>query len=103
MNFNILKHQIKKQIVAELHFDNLLNSSLKNDNAARYVEDINSWVSDIWTSKLGPNILVTHNEHELEGTTYGHILCYLVSADNTIFECPNINHPFGTALDTCPI
>ena len=32
MNFNILKHQIKKQIVAELHSDNLLNSSLKNDN-----------------------------------------------------------------------
>ncbi len=80
------------------------NIDLKGfQHAARYVEDINSWVSEIWTSKLGPNVLVTHNEHELEGTTYGHILCYLVSADNTIFECPNINHPFGTALDTCPI
>jgi DNA invertase Pin-like site-specific DNA recombinase len=32
VNFNILNYQIKKQIVAELHFDNLLNSSLKNDN-----------------------------------------------------------------------
>jgi hypothetical protein len=46
--------------------------------AARYVEDVNGWVSDIWSSKLGPQMLITHGEHELEGEIYGHILCYLV-------------------------
>lgn len=50
-------------------------------HASRYVKDVNSWVSEIWTSKLGPNVLITHNEHELDGETYGYILCYLVPED----------------------
>ena len=51
-------------------------------HAARYVEDVNSWVSDIWTSKLGHYKLMTHGEHELDGEIYGHILCYLVPEEN---------------------
>lgn len=47
-------------------------------HAARYVEDVKDWVSDIWSSKLGPQMLITHGEHELEGDTYGNVLCYLV-------------------------
>ena len=47
-------------------------------HAARYVEDVKDWVSDIWSSKLGPQMLITHGEHELEGETYGNILCYLI-------------------------
>jgi hypothetical protein len=54
-------------------------------HAARYVKDVNSWVSEIWTSKLGPNVLITHKEHELDGETYGYILCYLVP-ENTNTE-----------------
>lgn len=50
-------------------------------HAARYVKDVNDWVSEIWTSKLGPNVLITHKEHELDGDTYGNILCYLVAED----------------------
>jgi hypothetical protein len=50
-------------------------------HASRYVKDVNSWVSEIWTSKLGQNVLITHNEHELDGETYGYILCYLVPED----------------------
>lgn len=53
-------------------------------HAARYIEDVNSWVSDVWTSKLGQYKLMTHNEHELDGTIYGHILCYLTSNDSGI-------------------
>ena len=77
-----------------------INVNIKGfQHASRYVEDINIWVSDIWTSKLGEYKLMTHEEHELDGDIYGHILCYLIPEDTT---CP-ISHPFGTALDTCPI
>jgi len=73
-------------------------------HAARYVKDVNSWVSDIWTSKLGEYKLMTHEEHELDGDIYGYILCYLVPMDSNTFECPNnINHPFETIADTCPV
>ncbi len=34
-------------------------------HASRYVKDLDSWVSDIWTSKLGPYKLITHNLDEL--------------------------------------
>ena len=51
-------------------------------HAARYVEEVNSWVSDIWTSKLGNYKLMTHEEHELDGETYGEVLCYLVPNSN---------------------
>ena len=37
-------------------------------HAERYVKDVNSWVSYVWTSKLGLDILITH----------GYPLCYLV-------------------------
>ena len=53
-------------------------------HAARYVEDVNSWVSDVWTSKLGEEMLITHMEHELDGATYGHILCYLVPVNQDL-------------------
>lgn len=61
------------------------NSIVKKgfQHAARYIEDVNSWVSDVWTSKLGPYKLMTHGEHELDGETYGHILCYLVPEINS--------------------
>lgn len=55
-------------------------------HAARYVEDVNNWVSDIWTSKLGPAVLITHKEHELDGETYGRVLCYLVPNDNGVLH-----------------
>jgi len=47
-------------------------------HAARYVADVDNWVSDIWTSKLGSYKLMTHKEHELDGDVYGSPLCYLV-------------------------
>ena len=73
-------------------------------HAARYVKDVNSWVSDVWTSKLGEYKLMTHEEHELDGDIYGYILCYLVPMDRNTFECPNnINYPFETIADTCPV
>lgn len=50
-------------------------------HAARYIEDVNHWVSDVWISKLGQYKLMTHEEHELSGETYGYILCYLVPDD----------------------
>ena len=50
-------------------------------HAARYVREVNSWVSEIWASKLGPNMLVTHGKNELVGEKYGDILCYLVPKD----------------------
>ena len=48
-------------------------------HAARYVEDVKVWVSDIWSSKLGSQMLITHGEHELEGDNYR--LCYLVTEE----------------------
>lgn len=47
-------------------------------HAARYVSEVDNWVSDVWTSKLGQHKLVTHKEVELTGETYGEISCYLV-------------------------
>lgn len=47
-------------------------------HAARYVSDVNHWVSDVWTSKLGQYRLMTHDKHELDGEIYGEILCYLI-------------------------
>lgn len=47
-------------------------------HAARYVEDVNSWVSDMWTSKLGKYKLITHGEDDLNDSIYGNPLCYLV-------------------------
>ena len=47
-------------------------------HAARYVKDVNGWVSEVWISKLGGYKLITHGEHELEGEYYGDILCYLI-------------------------
>lgn len=47
-------------------------------HAARYVSEVDNWVSDVWTSKLGQHKLVTHGKVELTGETYGEILCYLV-------------------------
>ncbi len=51
-------------------------------HAARYVEDVNSWVSDI---------LITHNEHELDGEAYGYVLCYLVPEDSNTNIFPSQN------------
>ena len=53
-------------------------------HASRYVKDVNSWVSDVWTSKLGEEMLITHMEHELDGVTYGYILCYLVPVNHEL-------------------
>lgn len=50
-------------------------------HAARYVKDIESWVSDLWTSKLGQYKLITHDEDDLNGDFYGDPLCYLVPRD----------------------
>lgn len=44
-------------------------------HAARFIKDVDQWVSDIWTSKLGPHQLITHQQDELK--EYGDILCYL--------------------------
>ena len=55
-------------------------------HAARYVAEVNSWVSDVWTSKLGQYKLMTHDEHELDGDVYGHILCYLVAEVSAFSE-----------------
>jgi len=46
-------------------------------HAARYVEEVHSWVSDVWTSKFGQYKLMTHEKFELMGDVYGSILCYL--------------------------
>jgi hypothetical protein len=60
-------------------------------HAARYMKDLNSWVSDLWGSKFGGYKIMTHGEHELDGEFYGYILCYLVPRDfckikNDIFK-----------------
>jgi hypothetical protein len=34
----------------------------------------------IWAT-LGDQVLITHEEHDLDGETYGNILCYLVAED----------------------
>ena len=59
-------------------------------HAARYVEDVTSWVSDMWASKLGRYKLLTHGEDDLNNSIYGNPLCYLVpEKTNTETHDPN--------------
>ncbi len=55
-------------------------------HAARYVEDVHSWVSDVWISKFGQYKLMTHDKYELIGDAYGDILCYLIPISNYVDE-----------------
>ncbi|CAL7961928.1 hypothetical protein MIDIC_340023 [Alphaproteobacteria bacterium] len=55
-------------------------------HAARYIQDVNNWVSEVWTSKLGQYKLVTHGRDELNDSIYGNVLCYLVPDDHSDYK-----------------
>lgn len=97
ISFKIIQSMILRIIAKkdELYKDGAIAFYFKNDvmkHAARYVTIFEGQEIKAWTSKLGQNIMISHELSDLSGedSIYGFPLCYALPESSTQSNLSNI-------------